>query len=57
LESCANSLGVILAFKAAHDFSDCVVTSKSLRRQINNKTMTLHPINVYKDVGRDTTSR
>jgi hypothetical protein len=55
LESCADSFRVVLAFHEAHDFSDCIVTSKSLRRELNNKTMTLQPTNVYEDVGRDTT--
>jgi hypothetical protein len=55
LESCADSLRVILAFRDAHDASDCIVTSKSLRSQLNNTTMILQPTNVYEDIGRDTT--
>jgi hypothetical protein len=55
LESCADSLRVILAFREAHDASDCIVTSRSLRSQLNNKTMTLQPTNVYEDIGRDAT--
>jgi hypothetical protein len=53
LESCADSLRVILAFREAHDASDCIVTSRSLRTQLNSKTMTLQPTNVYEDIGRD----
>lgn len=55
LESTADSLRVLLAFNEAHDFSDCVVTSNSLRRQMKKTTMTLQPTNVYEDVGRDMT--
>jgi hypothetical protein len=55
LESCADSLRVILAFRDSHDASDCVVTSRSLRSQLKNKTMILQPTNVYEDIGRDTT--
>jgi hypothetical protein len=53
LESCADSLRVILAFREAETTSDCIVTSKSLRTHLNNKTMTLQPTNVYEDIGRD----
>jgi hypothetical protein len=52
-ESCGDSFGVILAFYEAHDFSDVVVTSNSVRRELNRKAMTLQPTNVYEDVGRD----
>jgi hypothetical protein len=55
LESCADSLRVVLAFREAHDASDCVVTSKSLRTQLDDKTRILQPTNVYEDIGRDTT--
>jgi hypothetical protein len=52
-ESCGDSFGVILAFYEANDFSDVVVTSNSVRKELNAKTMTLQPTNVYEDVGRD----
>jgi hypothetical protein len=52
-ESCGDSFGVILAFYEANDFSDVVVTSNSVRRELNTKAMTLQPTNVYEDVGRD----
>jgi hypothetical protein len=55
LESCADSLRVILAFRESTDSNDCVVTSRSLRTQLKNKTMVLQPTNVYEDIGRDAT--
>jgi hypothetical protein len=55
LESCFDSLRVILAFRDATDTNDCIVTSRSLRTQLNNKTMVMQPTNVYEDIGRDTT--
>jgi hypothetical protein len=53
LESCGDSFGVLLALYEAHDLSDVIVTSKNVRRELNSKTMTLQPNNVYEDVGCD----
>ena len=53
LESCGDSFGVVLAFYEAHDLSDVIVTCKNVRRELNNKAMTLQPNNVYEDVGCD----
>jgi hypothetical protein len=56
VESCGDSLRVVIAFNEAASISDLVIASSGIKSQIReNKTAQLTPSNVYEDISRNKT--